>query len=115
MAFGLPSRAEASPAATGDFNGDGVPDIVALSSSGIQIMLGTGKIDAPFETGAAYALSKSRPCSEFRTVSLLTRNSPQHPSDLLFPNTAELTRLKDVVEVLLGRVLDCSSAEFIVV
>jgi hypothetical protein len=59
MAFGLPSRAEASPAATGDFNGDGVPDIVALSSSGIQIMLGTGKIDAPFETGAAYALSSA--------------------------------------------------------
>ena len=41
-------------AATGDFNGDGIPDLALSNGAAIEIYLGTGKAAAPFKAGATY-------------------------------------------------------------
>ena len=46
-------------AATGDFNGDGIPDLALSNGSAIEIYLGTGKAAAPFKAGATYAVQTS--------------------------------------------------------
>jgi hypothetical protein len=43
--------------AKGDFNGDGKPDVAVNTSSGISILLGTGKYLAPFTVGTSIAQS----------------------------------------------------------
>ena len=46
-------------AATGDFNGDGIPDLALSNGAAIEIYLGTGKAAAPFKAGAIYAVENS--------------------------------------------------------
>jgi hypothetical protein len=46
-----------SCAAAADFNGDGRPDLAVPTSTGIVILLGTGKPGTPYTTGATIPLS----------------------------------------------------------
>ena len=46
-------------AATGDFNGDGIPDLALSNGAAIEIYLGTGKAAAPFKAGATYVVENS--------------------------------------------------------
>ncbi len=43
--------------ATGDFNGDGIPDLAISNNAEILIYLGTGKAAAPFKAGATYTVT----------------------------------------------------------
>ncbi len=43
--------------ATGDFNGDGIPDLAISNNAEIEIYLGTGKAAAPFKEGATYTVA----------------------------------------------------------
>jgi len=43
--------------AAADYNGDGKPDLALSTSTGISILLGTGKIAPPFSTGASFAVT----------------------------------------------------------
>ncbi len=43
--------------ATGDFNGDGIPDLAISNNAEILIYLGTGKSATPFKAGATYTLT----------------------------------------------------------
>jgi hypothetical protein len=44
-------------AASGDFNGDGKPDLAVPSGNGLLILLGTGNASAPYKTGTTIPLS----------------------------------------------------------
>jgi hypothetical protein len=43
--------------AAADFNGDGKPDLAVITSTGFTILLGTGKVTAPFSTGSSVAVA----------------------------------------------------------
>jgi hypothetical protein len=43
--------------APADYNGDGKPDLAVATSTGVSILLGTGKIPAPFRTGTPITLT----------------------------------------------------------
>ena len=44
-------------AASADFNGDGIPDLAVPTTTGTVILLGTGKANPPYTTGATIPLS----------------------------------------------------------
>jgi hypothetical protein len=44
-------------AVTGDFNRDGVPDLVVTVGNSFQVMLGTGRALQPFSVGSVYSVS----------------------------------------------------------
>lgn len=43
--------------ASADFNGDGIPDLAVPTTTGIAILLGTGKANSPYTTGTTIPLS----------------------------------------------------------
>ena len=43
--------------AAADYNGDGKPDLALSTSTGISILLGTGKISPPFTTGTSFTVA----------------------------------------------------------
>jgi hypothetical protein len=47
----------ASCGAGADFNGDGKPDLAVVTSTGVSILLGTGKAATPFSTGTPIAVA----------------------------------------------------------
>jgi hypothetical protein len=47
----------ASCGAEADFNGDGKPDLAVVTSTGVSILLGTGKATSPFISGSTIAIT----------------------------------------------------------